>query len=214
MANLLGKGLYSFQEAARLTGLKHGRVREWFRRKPVFVSDIAAVDGDFAISFYDLVDVFVAGQLRQHGVSLQTVRKVYDRLKDDLKTDHPFCHKQLLTDGKRVFLHFADETGEERLAEVLSQQGAFASIILPFLKRIDYDKLRLLARRWRITDDVVIDPEICFGAPVVEAAGVPTSILAAALRANKQNAAVVARWYGVKPQDVLAAANFEASLAA
>src|ERR1700737_1114204 len=98
MSVLLGHGIYTFKEAARLTGLYHSRVREWFRgrtsesgRNPVFVGDYEPVEGDFAISFYDLIDVYVAGQLRDHGVSLQTVRKVYSWMKDDLDTDHPFC---------------------------------------------------------------------------------------------------------------------------
>jgi uncharacterized protein (DUF433 family) len=214
MATLLGNGLYSFKEAARLTGLKHARVREWFRGKPVFTSDIAPVDGDFAISFYDLVDVYVAGQLREHGVPLQTVRKVYNRLRADLATDHPFCRRDLLTDGRRLLLHGVDKDGEEELTEILSNQGAFVSVIMPFLKTIDYDTVTLLARRWRIADSIVVDPEICFGTPVVESARIPTAILATALAANNQDALAVARWYGVKPEDVRAAAAFESGLAA
>src|SRR5437868_1402762 len=98
MAHLLGHGIYTFSEAARLTGLRPSRIREWFRRRPVFQSDYDPIDGDFAISFLDLVDVFVAGQLREHGVSMQTVRKVYKRMADDLKEIHPFCRKELMTD--------------------------------------------------------------------------------------------------------------------
>src|SRR5690349_2020617 len=81
MPTMLGKGVYDYREAALLTGLKQGRVREWFRvrpvkarRPPVFRSDYEPVDGNYAISFLDLIDVFVAGQLREHGVSLQTLR--------------------------------------------------------------------------------------------------------------------------------------------
>ena len=87
MTAILGRGVYSFAEAARLTGLPHVRVLEWFRRKPVFNGDFSSVKGDFAISFYDLIDLYVAGQLREHGVSLQTVRKVYTKLQKALETD-------------------------------------------------------------------------------------------------------------------------------
>jgi uncharacterized protein (DUF433 family) len=217
----LGRGLYTFQEAARLTGLKDSRIREWFRgrlsrsgRKPVFAGDYAPVEGDSAISFYDLIDVYVAGQLRDHGVSLQTVRKLYGRMQENLGAAHPFCRKELLTDGKTVFTRGLDGKGREELIEVLTRQGIFPQVLLPFLKAIDYDKVSLLARRWRITPKVVIDPEICFGAPVIEAAGIPTAILAAAYEANKHNAELVARWYNVRPQHILAAADFESTRAA
>jgi hypothetical protein len=75
---ILGNGIYGLPEAARLTGLKPGRVRESFQerldtseRPPVFRSDYESIGGDRAISFHDLIDLFIAGQLREHGVSLQ-----------------------------------------------------------------------------------------------------------------------------------------------
>jgi uncharacterized protein (DUF433 family)/DNA-binding transcriptional MerR regulator len=214
MTHMLGRGVYSFSEAARLTGLNQSRLREWFRRRPVFQSDFQPVGRDLAISFYDLIDVFVAGSLRNHGVSMQTLRKVYERLRIDLHADHPFCRKELLTDGKQVFSLEHDAKGEAELVELLSKQGVFTRIIRPFLKTIDYDHFKLLAQRWHIATGVVVDPQICFGAPIVEAAGVPTSILWRAYEANERNEVLVANWHGVKPADVLVAATFESGLAA
>lgn len=222
MSTLLGRGIYTYREAARLTGLKASRIREWFRnrsadrngRQPVFTGDYEPIEGDFAVSFYDLVDVYVAGQLREHGVSLQTLRKVYAKMRDDMQTEHPFCRRELLSNGKIVFMKAADAAGEDQLTEVLTRQKVFPDVILPFLKKIDYDGVRLLAQRWRIADLVVIDPAICFGTPVVEAVGIPTHILAAAFQANEQRADTVAHWYKITPQDVLAAVEFESSLAA
>src|SRR3954454_15105226 len=108
---LLGRGVYSITEASQLTGLRPARLREWFRRRPppsgrrpVFTSDYAPVAGDIAISFFDLIDVYVAGQLREYGVSMQNVRRVYKRLAADLSVKHPFCHQKLLTAGKTVLM--------------------------------------------------------------------------------------------------------------
>ena len=221
MSSTLGRGVYTIPEAARLTGLRPARVREWFRkrppqagRRPVFVSDYPPVAGEVAISFFDLVDVYVAGQLRQHGVSMQNVRRVYKCLAADLDVKHPFCHQRLLTAGKTVLLSGLDEHGREELVEVLSRQKVFPEIIEPFLHRIDYDKFQLMARRWRIAEQVVVDPGLCFGKPVVEAAGMPTAILAAAYGANEDDEDLVADWYNVAATDVLAAVRFERSLAA
>jgi uncharacterized protein (DUF433 family) len=221
MTTMLGHGVYDFREAARLTGLKQERVRGWFRnrpagsnRNPIFQSDYAPVEGHRAISFLDLIDVFVAGQLREHGVSLQILRRVYGRLRGELKTAHPFCREELLSDGRNVFMRGMDDKGQEELKEILTRQKVFPEIILPVLKRIDYGKASRLAERWHIAHLVVIDPRICFGKPVVEPISIPTAILAAAYRANKEDPEVVASWYDVHASHVLAAVAFEGKMAA
>ena len=73
---ILGQGVYSLPDAAKLTRLKPQRVREWFtgsrgarRLESVFQSDYPSLAGDRAISFHDLIELFIAGQLRDHGVS-------------------------------------------------------------------------------------------------------------------------------------------------
>ena len=219
MGTILGRGVYSLTEAARLTHLKPQRVREWFAgrgsaRGIVFRGDYQPVKGDRAISFLDLVELFVAGQLRDHGVSLQALRKVYKRLEKDLDTRHPFGRSEILTDGKKVFVLGLDDRGAEEMVEILSRQKVFVEILLPFLKRIDYDSATRLAKKWFITDQVVLDPMICLGKPIIEKAGIATAILAASFQANEQDAGVVADWYGVQQSQVLAAVEFERSLAA
>jgi uncharacterized protein (DUF433 family) len=221
MESILGHGVYAFSEAAKLTGLKPARVREWFRgrpsgigRKPVFSSDYEPVEGDYAISFLDLIDVFVAGQLREHGVSLQVLRRVYEQMQQDLGAAHPFGRKELLSDGKQVFMRGLDNQGQEELTEVLTRQMVFPRIILPFLKRIDYGKASRLAERWHIANLVVVDPAICFGKPVVEPVSIPTAILSGAYHANGRDAERVASWYNVHSSHVLAAVEFERNMAA
>ena len=220
MGTILGRGVYSLtSEAARLTHLKPQRVREWFAGRGsslgmVFRGDYQPVEGDRAISFLDLVELFVAGQLRDHGVSLQALRKVYKRLEKDLDTRHPFGRSEILTDGKKVFVLGLDDKGAEEMVEALSRQRVFVEILLPFLKRIDYDSATRLAKKWLITDQVVLDPKICLGKPIIEKAGIATAILAASFQANDQDAGVVADWYAVQQSQVLAAVEFERSLAA
>ncbi len=75
---VIGNGIYDIREAARLTGLQQIRVRECFRGRvsdpmprPVFHSDYDGFGADQSISFLDLVEVFIAGQVRRHGASLQ-----------------------------------------------------------------------------------------------------------------------------------------------
>jgi uncharacterized protein (DUF433 family) len=218
---VLGHGVYSLPYAARLTHLKPQRVREWFRGRPksatqtsVFQSDYQAVDGDQAISFLDLIELFVAGQLRDRGVSLQSLRKVHEQLKLELGTRHPFCRRELMTKDGQVFTFGLDEQGRAEMIEVLSRQRVFPDILLPFLTRIDYDDATEMAQRWRVSDLILIDPEICLGKSVVHGTGIATSILAASYEANDQDAELVADWFRVHPKHVIAAVEFERSLVA
>jgi uncharacterized protein (DUF433 family) len=219
-SDIFGLGVYSFPEAAKLTGLPRGRVREWFRGRtsrnsqPVFTADHPPVNNSHAISFRDLIDVFVAGQLREYGVPLRTVRNVYSNLAADLGTQHPFCRNELLVYGRDVFVRGLDRNGEEEIYDALTRQKAFPKLIEPFLKSIDYDKATALAARWRIAPGVFLDPNLCFGQPVVERAVIPTYLLAEAYAANDRNADRVAGWYGITAEEVEAAVRFEAGLSA
>jgi uncharacterized protein (DUF433 family) len=221
MVGVLGHGVYTFSDAARLTRLRTARVREWFlpRRSrqattPVFESDYSGETSETIISFLDLVEVFVAGQLRERGISLQRVRKVHAALSEQFSTDHPFCRQEVRTKGKAVFAVGLDELGRQEIFDVLTKQRAFPRIIKPFLKSLDYHPQNFLASRWNIYRGIIVTPEICFGQPIVESAGIPTSILSNAYFANGKNFGVVAKWYGLTTEEVRAAVRFEHKMAA
>lgn len=216
-----GLGLYDLREGARLTRLDPKRVRRWFvpppseaNRKPILVPDYPRVKDDTAISFLDLIDVFVFGNLREHGVPLQTLRKVYGRLQRDYKQKHPFAFNRFATDGAEVFLRLADADGKDQLVEILTKQMVFPEVIEPFLKQLDYDSNTHLANRWRIANGVVLNPGMSLGKPLVDGVFVKTEVLADAYHANDRDADAVARWYNVGSDDVMTAVRFEAGLAA
>jgi uncharacterized protein (DUF433 family) len=217
VTEVLGRGVYTVAEAAKLTRLKPSRVREWFRGRGteprVFTSDYEPTNGVPVISFLDLVDVFVAGKLRDHGVSLRALRAVYDRLRRDFDTDHPFGRRELSADGKALFLCGLDERGEREMTEALTRRRAYARILAPFFNSIDYDETTGLARRWRIAPGVVVDPAINFGGPTVQARWILTSVLANTYWANDSDVGRVAAWYNTRPEDVRTAVQFEESLA-
>lgn len=217
----LGKGVYDLAEAAKLTGLRRATVKEWFQGRgarpgaePVFRSDYDAINGDLAISFLDLVELFVAGQLREHGVSLQCIRRIHSDLRAQWKTKHPFSRREIASDGKRLLACELDEQERGEIYDVQTRRNVFETVILPFLEKISYEEATGLARKWSIAPHVVIDPAIGFGKPTIEAAGITTRVLAAAYRANDRDAALVARWYDVEEKHVLAAVDFEDRLIA
>src|SRR5262249_1337847 len=132
----------------------------------------------------------------------------------DLGTRHPFCRREVLTQGGQVLTLGLEQEDEEEMIEVLTHRHVFPDVLLPFLLRIEYDPATEMAKRRRIADLVVIDPAISLGKPIVEGIGITTAVLAASYEANAQDADLVADWFRVHPKHVIAAVDFERTLAA
>jgi len=212
---VLGSGIYTYSEAARLVGVKPQRLSTWFvggrsRRGPALQGTYAGSAGlERTISFLDLIEALVASKLRCKGVSLIVIRKAHAQLTKILGTPSPFAHARLCTDGKQVFVHLAEQSKDEALIDAVTRQHVFPKVILPYVERIDYSEDTELAERWRVGKGIVIDPRLRLGKPIVEDAGMPTSVLASAFRANCCDAELVADWYGVSPKAVEMAVAFE-----
>jgi uncharacterized protein (DUF433 family) len=215
---ILGHGIYTFPELARLTRTPPKRVRAWFLGADSYSGAFISSDysrlegGERLASFLDLIEILMTGRLRQEGVSLQYLRKVHRKLSQEFRTSHPFCRKDFFTDGRRVFVKVADEPGEEVLREILSRQSAFVDVLMPYLKQVDYDHTSLLAKRCNICKGVVLDPEQKFGKPIVSTCRIPTNILSTAYYANGSDSTIVADWYGIRARDVEIAVKFEHTL--
>ena len=219
MKSLLAKGVYGFPEAARLADLPVGNLARWFRgrsdhpgSKPVLISDIPAVGDKCAVSFLDLIDLRVVGRFRARGISMPTVRKVYERLVEQLSSDHPFAYSRFMVFGKTVMQKVADEKGNERLHEVLSGQEAMPRILEKFLADVEYDEVTKLAQRWNIAKGVVVDPLRNLGKPMTIESGTGTHVLAHSYWANGKDARLVADLFDTGPQTVLEAVDFETSI--
>lgn len=211
----LGTGVYELAEVARYTGLESSRIRAWFKprtdgsgRDPIFKGDYQRNGNDYAVSFFDLIDTLVVGQLRQIGVKMSVVRSAYNVLRKQLSTPHPFCHNNIYSDGEQVFIVTADQLGDESLREVVSSQQFFMTV-RERLEKIDYNKSSKLAERWRIQKGIVVDPRISFGKPVIESTGVTTFVAANMLRANSNDVELTAELLGISTHAVLDAAEFE-----
>jgi uncharacterized protein (DUF433 family) len=220
VTTLLGTGSYGVQEASRFAEVNSRTASRWLvgagkdRRGKFLSSDIPTVRGRFALSFLDLVDLLVVGRFREEGVSLQTVRQVYSRLQRDLDTPHPFCHRQLLTDGRTVFMHTLTGMGDHHLEEVLTGQRAMPEILEPYLRQIEYSNDSNTAMRWNIARGVVLDPSRAFGKPVVASEGTTTFAIARAYWANAKNVDLVADLFRISPESVRLAVDFEQKYAA
>lgn len=219
MATLLDKGVYGFPEAARLAQIPLSNVARWFKGRsdhprpgPVLVSDVRPVGRDHALSFLDLIDLRVVGRFRARGISMHTIRRVYDVLDEQLQSGHPFAHAKLTVFGKTVMQQVADEKGGECLREVLTGQEAMPRVLEKFLSDVSYAEDTLLAERWDVHRGVVIDPLRNLGKPVSTEGGAGTFVLARSYFANGENEDLVADLFHISPRAVLDAVDFEESI--
>ena len=218
--SLLGKGVYGFQEAARLTRVSAVNTRRWFIGRSdtgasaVLHSDIPSVGDRHAISFLDLIDLRVVGQFRKQGITMPTIRKAYAKLEVQLQTVHPFAHADLCVFGKTVFQRMLEDDGVGELREVVSGQKGMPRILEKFLSDIEYGQRDRLAERWNIQRGVVIDPLRNLGKPISRDSGAGTYVLARAYAANNRDADLVATLFDTSSEAVLDAAAFERSVIA
>jgi len=223
----LGVGIYSVPEAARLTSVAPQRVRRWLKGyaypwkgqrravPPVWQRQLPDVDGILALGFLDLMEVRFVDAFRDYGVSWHTIRAAAVRAREMFKRDHPFCAKSFKTDGRSIFADILDKTGEKSLIDLVKSQYAFRKILKPYLYTgLEFQEDQLM-RWWPLGTRrrVVIDPRRGFGQPIVADEGVPTAILAKAVKVE-QSLTVVADWYEVDPESVRDAIEFEEKLAA
>lgn len=224
---LTGLGVYTFSDAAKLTGIKPVNLRRWlsgyqFKKgdevhhsAPLWETELFHADIE-GLSFHDLLEVRFVSAFRKHGVGLQTIRLASIHARELFNSPYPFTTRRFQTDGKTIFSEAARASGEIELLDLRNKQFAFDQVIRPSLYAgIDFGN-NDRALRWYPnprSKAVVLDPAIAFGKPIVSQVGIRTDILYEAFLAegNKQR---VARLFEVPVTAIEAAIRFEKRMAA
>jgi len=226
---LLGVGIYSIPEAARLSGVPARSIRRWVsgytyrqngevtRQPPVVSSRLASgTDDARAVSFHDLLEIRFVHAFRELGVSWKVIRLAAEKARDLLETDHPFTTRAFFSDGRRIFADLQKQgIREKRLVDLVSDQFCFRTVMLPgFRAQIDLSE-RGAERWWPMGRNrkVVLDPARQFGQPIVSDQAVPTAVLAKAAAAMGSER-LAAKWYDVPQSAVHQAIEFERRLEA
>jgi len=232
MTQLIGHGIYSVPEAARLSGIAAVKIRRWvfgYHTKPpgsdtqehrpgIWEPEYSDED-EPALSFHDLLEVRFVDAFRRHGVSLQAIRVAAARARELVDTHYPFTCRQFQTDGRTIFGDIVDELSDaedrKKLLDLVKRQYVFRDVVAPSLyKGIEYDQDGDALRWFPNARDrhIVLDPERVFGKPILTDYAVPTETIAAAVEAEG-NARKVARLYELPLNDVHRAVRFEQGLA-
>jgi uncharacterized protein (DUF433 family) len=166
---------YQVQEAARYARIAPQTIVQWQKGNR---GALAPRPHREALSYLELVEVAVVAALRNQGVSLSRIREAREYLASTLKSEYPFAQYRFKTDGRRLFIDFAEVVGLKRgFGKLLrpDQQGQLAwESVIGRLTEFDYERNGIVIR-WHVAganSAVIIDPRISFGSPMVK--GVPT----------------------------------------
>jgi uncharacterized protein (DUF433 family) len=205
---------YGIPEAAGYLRLPVSTLRAWLLGQHYRVGDepkffkpvIEIADRkERQLSFINLVEAFVlAGIRREHEIPLPKVRKAVDYLRRSFNSKRPLADEQFETDGVDLFV--------EKMGSLIgaTQEGQIQmrEFIRDRLKRVYRDpkgvpeKIVLFpAKAKTASADIVIDPRLSFGRPVLDRFGVRTAVLAERFDAG-DDIEVLAREYSAPPEAI------------
>lgn len=226
--SLLGIGVYSLPEAARLLKAPLYSVRRWANgywyqagdnvrvSQPVVGRQLGPQRLDI-LTFLDLIELHFVVTFRKWGVKLTTIRKAAVEAARDFQTSHPFSVRQFDTDGSRIFSTLeAKERAAGAPSELIKELGkaqlVFTDQVRPYFLNLDYG-MEGAVRYWPLGRDrcVVLDPTRAFGKPIDAASGVPTWPLFQAFEGG-ESMRDIADWYQIPAETVACAVEYEKSL--
>jgi len=136
------------------------------------------------LSFRDLIELRFVKTFRDQGLSLQTIRVCFGRAVEAVHDERPFSTRRFRTDGRTIFLEITSDVKEGELLDLKHRQNAFHRILAPSLRDLEFDA-EVVARWFPLGASrrhIVVDPARAFGRPIIVAGGVPTEIIAQAIK--------------------------------
>lgn len=224
---LLGTGFYAVPEAARLLKTPARNINRWlggysYERdgdttmlpplwKPQLPRD---QDNHIELGFRDLIELRFVAAFIQAGLGLKAIRSCLEFARECVQDERPFSTRRFQTDGRTIFLDSLRRSGEAEVLDLKKKQYVFRQVIERSFKDLDIENDAV--SRWRPFQgkkSIVIDPARSFGQPIVSRYGVPTVVLADAVKAEG-SIEIVSKLYDVPVSVIADAVKFEQSLLA
>lgn len=219
-STLIGIGLYTPADAERLIQVPASKISRWLKGHsikgklygPLWRPQIDLGDDHVYLGFRDLMEMRTAHAFIERGVSAIAIRRAIAEASKLVDDERPLSTTKFKTDGRSIFLEIVREDGGTQLVDIFRKQYAFQKLIEQSLTDVEFDGIAP-GRWWPASRarGIVVDPARSFGQPIDEETGVPTSALAAAVRAEGSIDAAARAWQ-VKPSTVRRAADFEIAL--
>ncbi|HEX03934.1 MAG TPA: hypothetical protein ENH10_02105, partial [Bacteroidetes bacterium] len=120
--HLLGKGVYSIQDAMAFSGLSFARVRHWIRgdkrsgkfgrkeNSPIICLQHGIINGVYTLGFLDLVELLMISKINEEGISVRAIRSMHDNAQNWLEKSHPFAYYKIYTAGIDLIIKLSDDS--------------------------------------------------------------------------------------------------------
>lgn len=204
---------YGFQEAVRYLHIPNSTLHYWMRPS---VALLAPVDRERRLfSFKNLVECYVLNGLREiHRVRTAEIRRALTFLRKKFPSQHPLADYELKTDGRWIFFWYQ---GEFLNASRFGQVG-LKSVLDSYLRRVERDwqtgkwilypftRLQQMREPGDHPKVISMNPNVCFGMPVLSSTRITTATLASRYRGG-DSIPLLATSYG-RPEEEIAEAIF------
>jgi len=169
------------------------------------------------LSYTNLVEAFVLSSLRrQHKIDLYKIRIAIEALQRQFNSVHPLAEHAFETNGIDIFV----QNYGELINVGRNGQLAMRQVLETYLTRVEHDPTGRAARlypfiRMNGTDqprNVVINPYVSFGKPVIAGTGLPTRVVAERFKAG-DSIPLIAADYGRKEEEIDDAIRYELRIA-
>jgi uncharacterized protein (DUF433 family) len=172
----VSRAIFTLRETAAYLDVPKSTVHWWARppeAKHPLITCFPAHGRQATVPFIGFAEAFVLSSFRRAGVPLQRIRPAVEVLAKEIGVEHALASKRLFTDGAEVLFDYANKRGEREVLELVvvrTQQRQFSGVVNDYLKRIHYggdgwaDSVRLPTYA---NAEVVVDPRVAFGLPLV-----------------------------------------------
>ena len=184
---------------------------QWWARPPQgrgsLITCFPSQGREATVPFIGFAEAFVLTSFRRAGVPMQRIRPAVEVLTKEIGVEHALASKRLYTDGAEVLFDYANRKGEARVADLVvlrTQQHQFTEVVSDYLQRIEYggdgwaDRVRLPLYGQA---EVIVDPRVAFGLPMVVNGGARVEDLVDRFRAG-DSVGNIAADFNVPPSEV------------
>lgn len=201
---------YGIGEAARYAKTSTQTAARWHggRASPVLPSRARRAE----LSYMQLIELAVVAAMRSEGVKLKAIRGAREYVAGTLESEYPFAEYRFKTDGTELIINYEqiDPTAgvDKLLYASRGGQLGWKEILDRRLREFEYEAGGIVIR-WRVggdNSDVVIDPRVSFGAPMIS--GAATWAIKGRWTAG-ESVADIADDFSLSPDNVADALRFE-----
>jgi uncharacterized protein (DUF433 family) len=166
--------LYTLAETAQYLGVPYSTLQTWVRpageRVPL-VTSLPREGYEASIPFIGFAEAFVLQAVRRAGVPRNRIRPGVEAVRTELGIEHALASQRLYTDGAELLVRY---TGGEELEVARNRQRQLSETVRNQLELITYGGDGYAARI-HLPDygpaEVIVDPAVAFGAPVMLTSG-------------------------------------------